>query len=149
MLADGRTQRISASEIPSLTRFLALLEEYRRAPEVTRRRLYLETMEVVLPDVDKVIILLTDGDTNRAQLDDYESLLAEMRSSEITITTIRIGDDTVGAVAAIGMIGSLHYCLWGQALSQEVADQREEEEVRERLASRDDFTHDKIRARRF
>jgi membrane protease subunit HflK len=37
-------------------RFLALLEEYRRAPEVTRRRLYLETMEVVLPDVDKVII---------------------------------------------------------------------------------------------
>ncbi|HYT92687.1 MAG TPA: hypothetical protein VEL76_28480 [Gemmataceae bacterium] len=55
----------------------------------------------------------------------------------------------IGAVATIGMIGSLHYCLWGQALSQEVADQREEEELRERLASRDDFTHDKIRTRRF
>ncbi len=37
-------------------RFLALVEEYRRAPEVTRRRLYLETMEVVLPEVEKVII---------------------------------------------------------------------------------------------
>ena len=37
-------------------RFEALYAEYRKAPEVTRTRLYLETMEVVLPDVDKVII---------------------------------------------------------------------------------------------
>lgn len=37
-------------------RFLALVEEYRRAPEVTRRRLYLETMEEILPEVEKVII---------------------------------------------------------------------------------------------
>jgi membrane protease subunit HflK len=34
----------------------ALLTEYRKAPEVTRKRLYLETMEEVLPDVEKVII---------------------------------------------------------------------------------------------
>ncbi len=38
------------------TRFEALLEEYQRAPEVTRRRLYLETMEVVLPQVEMVIV---------------------------------------------------------------------------------------------
>jgi len=37
-------------------RFTALLVEYRKAPEVTRKRLYLETMEQVLPDVEKVII---------------------------------------------------------------------------------------------
>jgi membrane protease subunit HflK len=37
-------------------RFLALVEAYRRAPDVTRRRLYLETMEAVLPDVEKIII---------------------------------------------------------------------------------------------
>jgi membrane protease subunit HflK len=37
-------------------RFLALLAEYQRAPVVTRRRLYLETMEEILPDVEKVII---------------------------------------------------------------------------------------------
>jgi membrane protease subunit HflK len=37
-------------------RFTALLAEYRRAPEVTKRRLYLETMEEVLPRVEKVII---------------------------------------------------------------------------------------------
>jgi membrane protease subunit HflK len=37
-------------------RFTAIYEEYRRAPEVTRRRLYLEAMEEVLPKVEKVII---------------------------------------------------------------------------------------------
>jgi membrane protease subunit HflK len=37
-------------------RFDALLVEYRLAPEVTRRRLYLETMEEILPLVDKVVI---------------------------------------------------------------------------------------------
>ena len=38
------------------SRFLAVLGEYRNAPEVTRKRLYLETMERVLGDVDKVIL---------------------------------------------------------------------------------------------
>ena len=37
-------------------RFVALQREYALAPEVTRRRLYLETMEQVLPTVDKVIV---------------------------------------------------------------------------------------------
>jgi len=32
------------------------LEEYRNAPDVTRKRLYLETMEKVLGDVDKIIL---------------------------------------------------------------------------------------------
>ena len=30
--------------------------EYRKAPAVTRKRLYLETMESVLPGVEKVIV---------------------------------------------------------------------------------------------
>lgn len=37
-------------------RFVSLYDEYARAPEVTRRRLYLETMEAVLPNVEKIII---------------------------------------------------------------------------------------------
>lgn len=37
-------------------RFLALLAEYRKAPEITRTRLYLETMEDILPEVEKVLI---------------------------------------------------------------------------------------------
>jgi membrane protease subunit HflK len=35
---------------------VALLAEYRAAPEVTRRRLYLETMEEILPGVSKMVI---------------------------------------------------------------------------------------------
>jgi len=38
------------------SRFAAVAAEWRRAPAVTERRLYLETMEMILPDVDKVII---------------------------------------------------------------------------------------------
>ncbi len=38
------------------SRFLAVLTEYEQAPEVTRRRLYLETLERVLGDVDLVIL---------------------------------------------------------------------------------------------
>ena len=38
------------------SRFTAVLAEYEKAPEVTRKRLYLETMERVLGRVDKVIL---------------------------------------------------------------------------------------------
>jgi len=37
-------------------RFLQIYEEYRKAPEVTRRRMYLETMERVLGGTDKIIL---------------------------------------------------------------------------------------------
>ncbi len=38
-------------------RFNALYEEYRKAPEVTRKRLYLETMQEILPKVGRKVIL--------------------------------------------------------------------------------------------
>jgi len=37
-------------------RFLAVLGEYQLAPEVTRDRIYLETMEAILPKAEKVIL---------------------------------------------------------------------------------------------
>jgi predicted tellurium resistance membrane protein TerC len=36
------------------------------------------------------------------------------------------------AVIVIAVVGYLHYILWGRALTQEVAGEREEEEARER-----------------
>ncbi|MFQ5877582.1 MAG: FtsH protease activity modulator HflK [Acidobacteriota bacterium] len=38
-------------------RFLAVLREYRRAPEVTRKRLYLEAMADVLPQIDQKYVV--------------------------------------------------------------------------------------------
>lgn len=42
-------------------RFIALLKEYRKSPEVTRRRIYLETMEEVLPRLEEVYIMDEQG----------------------------------------------------------------------------------------
>ncbi len=44
------------------SRFSAVLEEYQKAPDVTRKRLYLETMEEVLGRVDKIILDENSGE---------------------------------------------------------------------------------------
>ena len=49
-------QRVNEAE-GEATRFESLYSEYRKAPEVTRRRLYLETMSSVLPQVGKTVII--------------------------------------------------------------------------------------------
>ncbi|HEX2147644.1 MAG TPA: FtsH protease activity modulator HflK [Pseudorhizobium sp.] len=55
--ADGyRLKRINEAE-GDVARFSALLTEYHKAPEVTRRRIYLETLQEVLPGIRSKIIL--------------------------------------------------------------------------------------------
>ncbi len=41
-------------------RFLDILKEYRNAPDVTRKRMYLETMQDILPGVDKIYVIDKD-----------------------------------------------------------------------------------------
>lgn len=50
------TKRINEAE-GDAGRFNALLTEYKKAPDVTRRRIYLETMNEVLPNVPNKVIL--------------------------------------------------------------------------------------------
>lgn len=50
-----RAQVVNEAE-GEASRFSAVLEEYKKAPDVTRKRLYLETMEQVLGRVDKIIL---------------------------------------------------------------------------------------------
>ena len=54
--AEGYRARVVNEAEGDASRFSAVLEEYLKAPEVTRKRLYLETMEQVLGDVDKIIL---------------------------------------------------------------------------------------------
>jgi membrane protease subunit HflK len=54
--ADGHRQAVVAEATGEAARFQAIATEYRKAPGVTEKRLYLETMETVLPKVEKVII---------------------------------------------------------------------------------------------
>ena len=64
LMASASAYRDSeiAASTGAASRFLALATEYSKAPEVTRKRLYLETMEAILPGVEKVII--EPGTTN-------------------------------------------------------------------------------------
>jgi membrane protease subunit HflK len=50
-----RAQVVNTAE-GEASRFLSIYEEYVQAPDVTRRRMYLETMERVLGDMNKVIL---------------------------------------------------------------------------------------------
>jgi membrane protease subunit HflK len=55
--ADGyRLKRINEAQGDAL-RFNALFDEYQKAPEVTRRRIYLETMTAVMPTIKEKIII--------------------------------------------------------------------------------------------
>ncbi len=66
-VAEGRAQqiieqarayaaRVESESLGEAERFSKIYEEYRRAPEVTRQRMYLETVEKVLGDMNKIII---------------------------------------------------------------------------------------------
>jgi len=54
--AEGYRAQVINEAQGEASRFNAVYFEYQKAPEVTRKRLYLETMERVFADVDKVII---------------------------------------------------------------------------------------------
>ncbi|WP_323776144.1 FtsH protease activity modulator HflK [Leisingera sp.] len=54
--AEGYRARVVNEAQGEASRFSAVLTEYQKAPEVTRKRLYIETMEEVLGRVDKIIL---------------------------------------------------------------------------------------------
>lgn len=57
LAAEGyRLDRINRAR-GEASRFEAVFDEYRKAPEVTRRRIYLETMRQVLPKVGRKVIV--------------------------------------------------------------------------------------------
>jgi membrane protease subunit HflK len=54
--AEAYKQRSVAEAQGQTARFTQVLDEYRKAPDVTRKRIFLETMERVFGGTDKVII---------------------------------------------------------------------------------------------
>jgi len=54
--ANGYRQQAIAEATGRAARFVKVLDEYTKAPDVTRKRLYLETMERVFGRADKTII---------------------------------------------------------------------------------------------
>lgn len=54
--AEAYKERVIAQAIGEVSRFSQLLKEYKKAPKVTRRRMYLESMEKVLSETSTVMI---------------------------------------------------------------------------------------------
>jgi membrane protease subunit HflK len=54
--AEGYKQQTVAEANGQAARFRSVYEEYRKAPDVTRKRMYLETMERIMGDTDKIIL---------------------------------------------------------------------------------------------
>jgi membrane protease subunit HflK len=54
--AEAYKQKVVAAAEGEASRFVSIYTEYSKAKEVTQERMYLETMEKVLADIDKVII---------------------------------------------------------------------------------------------
>ena len=61
LAAQSYKEQTTAEAIGNSGRFLALLTEYEKAPDITRTRLYLEAMEKILPKVKKYIVDSEDG----------------------------------------------------------------------------------------
>lgn len=62
--ANGYREEVVARAQGEADRFSKLVAEYRKAPEVTRQRLYLETMQDVLSSTSKVLVSGGEGQNN-------------------------------------------------------------------------------------
>ena len=69
-----KQERIKRAE-GDVARFIAVLKKYELGEDVTRTRMYIETMEEILPEMNKII--LSQGADGVLQLLDLESLLEE------------------------------------------------------------------------
>lgn len=86
-LNDARRyeQQVLARAEGSAAEFNEIYEQYRLAPQVTRRRLYYETMEAVLRDTDKTIIE-TEGVTPYLPLPEVQRRRNASQGPTLTVT---------------------------------------------------------------
>ncbi len=61
--ANAYREQVIAKAEGETSRFLQTLTEYEKAPKVTRKRIYLETMEAVLSNTSKVLMQVKDGNS--------------------------------------------------------------------------------------
>ena len=59
--AEGYRQRVVAQAVGEASRFSKLYVEYKAAPEVTRERMYIDTMEAVMSSASKVMVDVEGG----------------------------------------------------------------------------------------
>lgn len=87
--AEGYRAQVVNQALGDASRFSSVLTEFSKAPEVTRKRLYLETMEKVLGSVDKTILdkSVLGGEAGGDGIVPYLPLNEMRRKRETTNTT--------------------------------------------------------------
>jgi membrane protease subunit HflK len=66
--AEGYKEQVIAQATGEVSRFSQLLAEYKKAPDVTRKRLYIDAMESVLSETSTVMVNVKDGANNMLYL---------------------------------------------------------------------------------
>ena len=80
--AEGYRARVVNEAEGEAARFTSILKEYSQAPDVTRKRIYLETLEEVLGRTDKIIIDESTGGSSGSGVVPYLPLNELRRSGE-------------------------------------------------------------------
>jgi len=84
--ANAYKEEVIARAQGEAERFDQLLVEYKKAPEVTRQRLYLDTMQEVMSNSSKVMIDV-EGGNNMMYLPLDQLLQQSLRNSDSSSTT--------------------------------------------------------------
>ncbi len=87
--ANGYRQSVINTAQGDASRFVQVLAEYQKAPQVTRERLYLETMQQVMGSTSKVIIDQKSGGGNMLYLplDKLMQMTTQAAPIEVPVTT--------------------------------------------------------------
>jgi membrane protease subunit HflK len=84
--AEGYRQQVIAQAEGEVSRFSQLLSEYQKAPEVTRQRLYLDAMEIVLTQSNTALVDIKNNSLMYLPLDKLTPSLSSP-ATESTVTT--------------------------------------------------------------
>jgi membrane protease subunit HflK len=90
--AEGYLLEVIANAEGEVGRFTQLLEEYEKAPKVTRDRMYIDAMQSVLSNTTKVMIDVDNGN-NLMLLPLDQMMQNSSRSSSLNDILKRQGDD--------------------------------------------------------
>lgn len=84
--AEGYKEQVIAQATGEASRFSQLLAEYQKAPDVTRKRLYIEAIESVLSDTNTVMVDVKNGANNMLYLP-LDKLIQQQPSIPATTTS--------------------------------------------------------------
>ncbi|MFJ4395489.1 FtsH protease activity modulator HflK [Pseudomonas sp. NPDC089396] len=97
--ANGYRDEVIARAKGEADRFIKLVAEYHKAPDVTRQRLYLETMQEVYSNSSKVMVATKDGQNNLLYLP-LDKMVEGSRNTSAPVTGVTPSANDAAARAA-------------------------------------------------